>query len=200
MTSEESQSVLEYARFHGLTLDHTKFDPFGALEKSTDAYPDDNDLPQIKFSDLALKPERLAVSKDDLRFLSACLEKPTRPDFRDVLKTRWDHAQELRMELPMHRRDPKLEMTDYFSSLEQWKEEFCRPGSLPMPDEDSVNPTSPKLDAVAAEVHRSLTSEKLVLSKDDMLFLQKCLKAPSYRDVETCWNDLLEIDEVRNSR
>ena len=199
MLSEEEQSILEYARFHGLTIDHTKLDPFENLERPSKPYPDDSHLPQINFADFVPKPERLTITKNDLRYLSAALETPAKPDLGDLLMTRWHVAQDLRMELPLHHKDPQVNVTSYFSGLKRWKQEFYDSKATEnTPSKSRKATASPKLNALCARVQNALASERLVFSKEDMLFLQQCMKPPSKDIVKACHEEILSTYEVRS--
>ena len=198
MLSEEEQSVLDYARFHGLTIDHTKLDPFESFKRPCEPYPDDRHLPQINFADFVPKPERLTVTRNDLRYLSAALETPAKPDLGDLLRTRWHIAQDLRMELPLHHKDPAVDPTRHFSDLKRWRQEF--PGLKATENASGTSGkamVSPKLGALCARVERALASEKPVFSRQDILFLQESLKSPLKEVVNACCKDILATYEVR---
>ena len=189
MTSEEEEpSVLEYARLHGLVRNYRQLNPLDGFPRRPSSTFDDGHLPQLDLQPLELPRDKLNVSKDALRLLSACHAQPAKPDFGFAFRTRGQYAFDNKMEAPLLRTDPDEDLYEY-QKIDDYRKmnilstlTLCR---LPPLEELS---SSINISEAHKDVENALLSEKLVLSKEDLLLVQNCRKSSS----DTQWKGLRE--------
>ena len=167
--------MLDYARFHGLTVNHQAKCPIQQCIEDLECIESDEESVIVGTEDLGaqLRHERILVTKDALALLSE-VTKAQDQELHDAFllpKTRWSH--DLKVELPLLRTDPEVDMQDHphlvilglgkeFLPLDQVEDE-----------EDESLEWLGLSHSSPSKVNAKLPSEKLTISKDAILYLQE---------------------------
>ena len=180
MSQDNEPSILEYARFYGLTRDHLEDDP---LQQLADFHADpldleDNpDLFSIREDTVKVPAERLTFDEGAATFLSSVLalahQPPPQSDVDDEIDIH--RFQRMKLEVPLLRSDPEVDLMRFKAPIiPDLEHEF-----LPLEtvdeeaDEGLTWPTW--YDDLAREFERKIETEKLQVDKDALLFLQETL-------------------------
>ena len=180
MDEEQELSILEYARYHGITSDHWSKHPLDAFLASDNniCIPDDAHLFQIS-SDVWHRPsEKITASKDDLVYLSSIIKRPDRMAWDEIPdRPNPNRARELKLDLPLLSTDPEEDLRHF---VRQAKPNFkaLRKESLATDMEMDGKPPWPlDLPSLPSKVMGSIESERISSTRDSLLYLQKIVNA-----------------------
>ena len=181
MTEEDEPSLLEYARFHGLTIDHRSINPLEYCSLETGlAEPElieaeDSDLFEITAGQTEPPHEKLTIGKDALALLSS-VSKPQSLELDDqFLPPKTHRIQDLKMELPLLRTDHELDMLEYPHRLVPDLAHEHLPFEKVEDEQDESLEWPSSYHKLPQEMDARCASEKLVISKDTIIFLQEAL-------------------------
>jgi hypothetical protein len=187
-TDDEDVSLIEYARYYGLSKDYTTFDPLSPhILDSIPAWEhpdlDVNQLPQFKLPDRIDLDEKWTIDLQSAMFLKqiTSLEVAPAPE----ITRRRNIAAKYKTEPLLLPTDPELEQRRFIrarnSRLNQasqgvspeplWKDDPEAPLYWPEPD-------------LSATLIEEIKNEKLQLDKNDILFLQQCISVPEKPDLQ----------------
>ncbi len=185
MSSEGSDlSVAQYARLHGLSVDHLA-EPLPtshivALQKYVlEGLSDDTDPPHSEQPFYFSRQESLTLDKRGAELLRGANNGLTKPEELDdiifpLLDTR--QTKKLRFETPLLRTDHETD----FRNFAKWENSQCRDGCLPwepLDDEMDVGLNWPnRLNDLPAKIMKELESEKIEIQKDTLIYLQATIK------------------------
>ncbi|MCJ1390709.1 hypothetical protein MMC18_009450 [Xylographa bjoerkii] len=116
MYQDDEPSILEYARFYGLTIDHRESHPLSTLSQ---ALPDllsidETGLLEITKDLGTTAPERLEFGKDAAIFLASTINaKSYSPSAGDDLLPKTHRIRDLKLEPPLLRSDHELDMRQF---------------------------------------------------------------------------------------
>ena len=184
MSQDLEQSPLEYARAHGLALDHTTLNPLKDLEDLAREGPsyvleDDSSLPQWPFNSTPIPPERLQIGSEAAKFLAEALKTPPNeyygPDpYRGC---------ELKVEQPVLKTDHESDMRDFTKQVvPDFENETLPQEPADIEADEGLEWPSWCHDLPAKEMSR-ITSEKLTIPKEAMDYLQEVLSSFDRTDV-----------------
>jgi hypothetical protein len=112
--ADANPSLIEYARFHGLAVDHTSHENASLLEHSSLREMRRAKMPEFKISDTGhLPPEpKFRLNRTAVSLLSSALQPPPMPDWSSMLS---DHqrAKKLKLERPALRTDHDTDMKKF---------------------------------------------------------------------------------------
>ncbi|TKX22022.1 hypothetical protein C1H76_5915 [Elsinoe australis] len=169
-------TVLEYARFHGLSRDFSAASPFDELELpelETDHSDGDNQLPPILKSDLSVPHDKWCIRSSTAAFLKECLVPVEQEPQHTLLPKNFTRG--LKLELPVLSQDEDLEFRRFIArnvrkpQLEE-KLRPLTPESLP----DDSRFDWPLLDAGLVErVSKQIASEKWQITAGSLALLRE---------------------------
>ena len=180
--SQDSQglepSIIEYARFYGLTYDHRQLSPLQGLtlpENLGPLFDDPPELVHIQLADIKVPQERLTLNAGAASLLSSITESVKRPPIVSDhdLGIHRHRVRHMKHELPMLRSDHELDVLCFASSIvPDLENEFLPIESLDI-EEDESREWPSSFRALPDKFSTQMKSEKLRASKDDFLYLQK---------------------------
>lgn len=192
----DDQTLLEYARSHGLCTDYTSENPLaldvlGHLQSGHD--PEDADLVQDQFSQDFTIVEKFSLDPSSALFLRRILSTCDSESAQDFTKER---ARKFRVDSPLLLTDTKLDLRLFTqkSNIGNGLETSHFPHLI---DRDGSNEELEWLDMkLLAMKDMQTSSEKLQLTQDDTYFLQNACQN-SYSDDEDYPVNLQELDFSR---
>lgn len=210
MSSEGLElTVVQYARLHGLSVNHLAEPPPSSQIKELQEHipkslTDDTALPQIDLPPHVNTQETLALDKRGAELLRAANNGLTTPEEReDIILLLLDKRQtkKLRLEMPLLRTDHDSDIRSFAA----WDNSHLKDGCLPwepLDDEMDVGLEWPKrLKDLPAKVMEELGSEKTEIQKDILIYLQAtikvCLTAEDERQV---WDSATSYKRVHKSK
>lgn len=182
-------SILDYARFHGLSIDYRAIHPLQYII-DTPSLPDVQDPPELFEIDASCgtpAPERLSISKEAAALLSSIREtQPEDYEFDESILPDTHRVRNLKMETPLLRTDPELDLRDFRARvipdlaaehlpLEKVDEELDEGLTWPLSYEDLYR-----------QVNEESESEKPMFSKEALIYLQSTLS--SHKGHDGFWN------------
>lgn len=200
-TDDEEPSLIEYARYYGLSKDYTAFYPLSPhVLRSIPAWDhldlDVNQLPQFKLPEKLELDEKWTIDLQSAVFLKQITSLDVAP-FHEITRQR-DTSVEYKAEPLLLSTDPELEQRRFIrarnsrrnkasqevSSEALWQDDQAAPLYWPEPD-------------LPATLIEDIKKEKLQLDKNDILFLQQCisiseepgaqeLDAPAHKKASPC--------------
>ena len=171
------QSVIEYARSHGIVIDHTTIDPLQDLDALQISSANDSHLPQLALSEFRPKPERLRVTKDAAKFLSQACTPPERSGPEAFLTAR-ERVKELKLELPLLRTDHEADMRNYRQAVRNNPEEYF---PSPQDAERKLREMSTSVgfeEDIRSQMKSRISAGKPRFSKAALLYLQNSIACP----------------------
>jgi len=194
MSAEEDQeeTIIEYARFHGLTSDYIAesmpLSDIAALQKlCEDSLSDDTGLTQIHCQPPLVADERLTVDKDTARLLAGAntgfLNSKALGDTITALSD-IRRPQKLKLELPILRTEPDSDFASFKVHRVEGLEDASVP-SEPIDDERDEGVQWPStLTTLPDHIMKECKSEKIQVHKETLLYMQAALN-----------NDWMEEDQ-----
>ena len=179
MWQDNEPSILEYARFYGLTVDHRQSHPLSELPHSLPAVlsAQNPELLEITKDLGTITPERLEFGKGAAIFLASIINaKSYPPSAGDDLLPKTHRVRDLKFEPPLLRSDHELDMRQFGGRivpdlghehlpLEKFNDES---------DEGLGWPSS--YDELPVKASARSLAEKLAVSKDVLLYLRDTLQ------------------------
>lgn len=194
MSAEEEQeeTIIEYARFHGLTSDYvaepTPLSDIAALrELCEDSLSDDTGLTQIHCQPPLVADERITVDKDTARLLAGAntgfLNSKALGDTITALSD-IRRRQKLKLELPILRTEPDADFASFKVHRLEGLDHASVP-SEPLDDERDEGVQWPStLTTLPGHILKECKSEKIQVHKGTLLYIQAALN-----------NDWMEEDQ-----
>jgi hypothetical protein len=183
---DEDISLIEYARYYGLSRDYTAFDPLSPyILHSIPAWQDldlgDNQLPQFKLPDKIDLDEKWTIDHHSALFLKqiASLEVVPFPE----IKRQRNISAEYKVEPLLLPTDPELEQRRFMRARNSRQNKSSHKiSSEAIWEDDDGAPLywpDPNLPTTLVE---QIKNEKLQLDKNDILFLQQCISVSETPD------------------
>ncbi|KAI9745743.1 MAG: hypothetical protein M1818_001279 [Claussenomyces sp. TS43310] len=196
-------SPLEYARKHGLAIDHLAeslpWDHIHALqESSSEILPTDSHLPQIKAAPSFYTAERLTVDKgaaklltDANRIISTAEENSSFiTPLLDVRKIR-----DLRVEVPLLRSDHEADCRA-FAKRQDTKSDLNLPVDTLDDERDEGLGWPAAIKALPGQVIEEMKTAKLEVARKSLIYLQDLLKNSwTVEDEEKVWESEAKRDQ-----
>lgn len=178
MIPGEEETIIEYARFHGLASEG--LDPLSsslaALRDSCESpLSDDAGLAQIHFQPPSITDERLTVDKDAARLLAGA--NTSLLDSKDTIPAALsdNRRKKSKLELPLLRSDPDSD----FASFKAQTFEEAKDAYLPFEPIDEENDGGvlwpSRLTNLPSDLITKCTSEKIKVLKETLLYMQTAL-------------------------
>ncbi|KAF1990785.1 hypothetical protein K402DRAFT_323942 [Aulographum hederae CBS 113979] len=187
--SVEEPSILEYARFHGLTADYfSEKIPWSKREQPVERHLlDQNENLKWDLRDESFLHEPLTVSRKTMILLQDTIkDEPDLPvwDANIMEATPRRRAADLKMELPLLRTDDELDLRHFGSVAEPDLTNHGLPEEH-VDDENDEGLAWPSwFHGLPARYDLEMETEKLEVSRDGMLFLQKVLRDDYFQEDE----------------
>ncbi|KAJ9292750.1 hypothetical protein DTO271G3_8449 [Paecilomyces variotii] len=206
MTDFQDPSLLDYARFHGIAIDHQSITPLDQVpqphESLNDTLADPPDVPIINPSKLhcdleqELRSEKLEIPKDAARFLSSVIQAASRKsidiDWDSFLPDR-HRIRKLKLDLPVIKRN-----FDLNASPARAERIALDPIQLQLPreeveDEHDEGLVFPKeYGDLSDGIWKEVSTERLDCSREDLELLQKVTRVKE-PDNDYIIDEILEI-------
>ena len=180
MSREVEPSIIDYARFHGLTRDYLAEDPLQNITAPPDFLSDleDNEnLFQIRADCVKVPDERLTVDEDAASYLSSVFalaeEPPSRND--DIDEIDRHRFRRMKLEVPLLRSDPEIDLWRFTQQIvPDLGHEFLPLETVDQEADEGLDwPT--KYHDLPEEYTRRIKEEKLEVTSDTLTFLQEAL-------------------------
>ena len=180
--SQDSQhsepSIIEYARFYGLTYDHLQDSPLQGLplpENLESLLEDPPELVHLELTDFKVAEERLTLDAGAaslLSFITESIKRPPTPSDQDLGIHR-HRIRGMKHELPMLRTDHEMDVLRFVSPIvPDLENEFLPTETVDIEEDEGLEWPSSFL-VLPEKFSNILKSEKIGASKDDFLYLQK---------------------------
>ena len=201
MSQDVDPPIIDYARFYGLACDHRQLSPLAGLtlpENLGSFLDDPPELVHIDLSNVKVPEERLAIDAGAASLLSSIAESakhsPSHSD-HDLGIDR-HRVRNLKHELPLLRSDHELDVLRFAHPIiPDLKNEFLPFETVDIEEDEAIEwPSS--YHALPDEATKKSESEKIEVSKDDLLFLQHTLKS-QFESVEHL---AFEVDDLPYKR
>ena len=182
MSQDIDPPIIDYARFHGLACDHRQLSPLRGLplpENPGSFLDDPPELFHIDLSNLKVPEERLAIDAGAASLLSSIAESakhsPSHSD-QDLGIDR-HRVRRMKHELPLLRSDHELDVLRFAAPIiPDLKNEFLPFETVDIEEDEAIEwPSS--YHTLPDEATKKSESEKIEVSKDDLLFLQHTMKS-----------------------
>jgi hypothetical protein len=187
-TDDEDVSLIEYARYYGLSKDYTTFDPLSPhILHSISAWEyldlDITKLPQFKLPDTVELDEKWTIDLQSALFLKNIASLEVAP-FQEITRHR-NISAEYKTEPLLLPTDLELEQRRFIrarnSRLDQASQEVSSEALWQDDQEASLYWPEPDLPTTLIE---QIKNERLQLDKNDILFLQQCISVPEKPDLQ----------------
>ena len=188
---DEEPSLIEYARYYGLSKDYTTFHPLSSHTIHSIhsipswQYPDNdaNQLPSFKLPDTIDLEEKWTIDLQSAVLLKqvASLDVAPFPEIARQRNTAADH----KVEPLLLSTDPELEQRRFIRARNSRRNKASQEVSSQAlwQDDQAAALYWPELDLPATLIEE-IKKEKLQLDKNDILFLQQCLSVPEEPEVQ----------------
>ena len=192
--SDEEPSVLDYARFYGLALDHLAVDPLENLKTLPEAqvlFEDGPDSFQITEDSIRIPEERLSVDVGASSLLSEVFQlAKSSPliDYSDYIDTH--RIKRLKVEQPLLHTDPDIDSQLFAPPVDPDLENESLPLET-IDEEADEGLTLPSSYDRLADEHRSrIQNEKLEVGRETLAFLQDALYRPQKEEEPATFEDV----------
>ncbi|KAJ9322331.1 hypothetical protein DTO027B5_4884 [Paecilomyces variotii] len=190
MADYRGPSLLDYARFHGIAIDHQSINPLDQVpqphESINDTLADPPDVPIIDSSkfhstlEQELRSEKLEIPKDAARLLSSVVQAASRKsidiDWNSFLPDR-HRIRKLKLDLPLVKRN-----LDLSTSPVRAERIALDPVQLQLPREDVEDEHDEGLGFpkqyidLSDRIWKEVSTERLDCSREDLELLQKATR------------------------
>ena len=201
MSQDVDPPIVDYARFYGLACDHRQLSPLRGLilpENLGSFLDDPPELVHIDLSNVKVPEERLAIDAGAASLLSSIAESAKHsPSHSDQdLGINRHRVRGMKHELPLLRSDHELDVFRFAAPIiPDLKNEFLPFETVDVEEDEAIEwPSS--YHALPDETTKRLESEKLEVSKDDLLFLQHTLES----QFESVKHEAFEVDDLPYKR
>ena len=201
MSQDFDPPIIDYARFHGLACDHRQLSPLRGLtppENLRFSLDDPPELVHIDLSNVKVPEERLAMDAGAASLLSSIAESAKQsPSHSDQdLGIDTHRVRNIKHELPLLRSDHELDILQFAAPIIPDLQNEFLPFETVDIEEDEAFEWPSSYYTLPDEATKRSESEKLEVSKDDLLFLQHTLK-PQFESVE---HEAFEVDDLPYKR
>lgn len=185
---DEEASLIEYARYYGLSKDYTAFYPLSPhILRSIPAWDhpdhDNNQLPQFKLPEKLELDEKWTIDIQSAIFLKQVASLDVAP-FPEITRRR-NTSIEYKVEPLLLSTDPELEQRRFIrarnSRLNKASQQV--PAEALWQDDEAAPLYWPESDLPATLIEE-IKKEKLQLDKNDILFLQQCISIPEEPEIQ----------------
>jgi hypothetical protein len=180
--ASSAPSLLEYARYHGLAMDHHALDlhlsAIFDIPRAAQLNPQSSLAPPMPLP----REGKFRLKKPELLLLAASIKKPALPSWDEILPD--PHmVRNLKLEVPL------------VAGKEAQPQSFHRRPGLDLEDlgvfQDCTDAPTKFLD-LASEWRARLSNEKLRVTEKDLMYLHRALQAPfSAEEYEQVLKDVL---------
>lgn len=192
MAASEEVSLLEYARFQGLTKDHRQLNPLDHLPKAKDFEQElANPLDTVNLEDrtgIDLR-EHIRVDQCTASLLDVCTRPPVTPPplAIDALESRRRDRKNLYIELPLLNTDHESDLEKFTQRQPSDLAQECR--SLPLEDindeADEGLEWPRKYQTLPVQIMDAIATEKLVDDGQVLKFLSTTLRSATSGEKDT---------------
>ena len=178
MSQEQEPSVLEYARFYGLTTDYRDVKPLGPSIQDDCPLVLDEDptLFHITAGIATPIPERLTISREAAKFLSCVGSKQHRPSMvDDGLIEKTHRIRDMKMEIPLLYTDHVLDMRQFGGLLTPNLVNEHLPLEYLDDELDEGLEWPSKYQELHLNAAKKSETEKLSVSKDILIYMKDVL-------------------------
>lgn len=175
MSQDSEPSILDYARFHGLAIDHLATDPRHQLppcsENLSSSLEDPQDAPRLEAYANVPTDEKPQLSKEAAIFLASSIKPTECPDWGDLLPD-LDRIRNTKLDLPLLKTDNELDMLEFGKRIEPDLANI----NLPVENIDEENDegfTWPaRYQDLPALCDAQVKAEKMDTAREVLLFIQ----------------------------
>ena len=174
MSQDDEPSVLEYARFHGLTVNHLATCPIQQCIRDLSPMESDDEpmFLEVERSRAQIQHERLVVPKNALALLTTVTRAQGQELHLGQSLPKILPPRDMKVEPPLLRTDPEVDMQEHpHRAMPELAKEL-----IPLEKVEDGNDESLQWPAFShslpAKVNARLASELLTISKDTILYLQ----------------------------
>lgn len=190
-TDDENVSIIDYARYYGLTKDYTSFYPLTPhILHSVPAWehpdPDADQLPQFKLPDGVDLDEKWTIDHQSAMFLKQIVSLEVVP-FPEITRQR-DSAAEYKIEPLLLLTDPELDHRGFVRARSSRQDKGSQKvlSEALWQDDERAPLYWPESDLPATLIEE-IKKERLQLDRNDIFFLQQCvstLEKPDLQDLD----------------
>ena len=180
MSQEAEPSIIDYARFYGLTRDHLEDDPLDQFAPSYDyiaQLEDTSDLFQIRADSVKVPSERLVFDEDAASLLASVIaftQQPL-PQNSEYDKIDVHRVQRMKHELPLLRSDPETDLLHFAPRIvPDLENEFLPLETVDEEADEGLN-WPKRCYTLPGEYAEKFKAEKLEVTSDAFAFLQSAL-------------------------
>jgi hypothetical protein len=185
---DENISIIDYARYYGLTEDYTSFHPLSPdILHSVPAWehldPDVDQLPQFKLPDGVDLDEKWTIDHQSAMFLKRIVSLEVVP-FPEITRQR-DSSAEYKIEPLLLLTDPELDHRRFVRARNSRQDKGSQKvlSEALWQDDERATLYWPKPDLPATLIEE-IKKEKLQLDTNDILFLQQCISTAERPDLQ----------------
>jgi len=180
MSQGPEPSIHEYARFYGLTRDHTELHPLQGISTSDDLpchLDDPSNVFHIDESGATVPEERMVADTGALSLLASIAPRPPKDStaFDEDIDLDTHRFANLKHELPLLRSDHEDDLRHWVSQVSPDLENEFLPQETVDEEADEGLTWPSWAHKMPGDIWRQVSSEKLELSHDAMVFLQQTL-------------------------
>ena len=179
---DEEPSLVEYARYYGLSKDYTAFYPLSPhLLRSIPAWDcldlSVDQLPQFKLPEKLELDEKWTIDLQSAVFLKQIASLDVAP-FPEIIRQR-NTSVEYKVEPLLLSTDPELEQRRFIRARNSRRDKASQEvSSEALWQDDQAAPLYWPEPGLPATLIEEIKKEKLQLDKNDILFLQQCISIP----------------------
>ncbi|KAL9595722.1 MAG: hypothetical protein Q9219_006260 [cf. Caloplaca sp. 3 TL-2023] len=180
MSEAEEPTLVEYARYYGLSTNHLEIDPLGVLPPPDESSPIDLDDESIwkQIRDMAAspQPERLTAVKEASALLAvtnAKLYENCEFEFQDLPQRH--RIRDLKHELPLLRTDHEMDMLEFPRRIEPNLEDEFFPVEMVDDEQDEGFGWPSWCHQLPETFFKKVENEKLEIGKDVFAYMKEIL-------------------------
>ncbi|KAI9679385.1 MAG: hypothetical protein M1817_005407 [Caeruleum heppii] len=179
---EQEPSLIEYARFHGLTSNHLAVDPLSSASLQPPwtsliaAQDDPPDPPTLDSLASTASHERLSVGRDAVLLLASSRRPPSHIDEHNIHTLTYQRIQDAKVELPLLATDHESDLYAFGPQIVPDLHHHGLPLENLQQDEDE-GMSWPEFCHDRLEAQKlAVATEKFQGSRESLLLLQSCMK------------------------
>ena len=175
MSQDDEPSVLEYARFYGLTVNYLATCPIQQCIRDLDRIESDDEpmLLEAEGSPAQIQNERILIPKNALALLSNVTTAQGQVLHDGLPLPKIHRSRDMKVELPLLRTDPEVDMQDHPHRVMPELAKELIPLEKVEDGKDESLQWSGCSHSLPAKVNAKLASELLTISKNTILYLQE---------------------------
>ena len=195
MSHVQEPWVLDYARFHGLAIDHRLEDPLKGLKSShCDLdFSGDAGLLQLESFNATPPRERLSISKDAAKFLTSIRNDNIKDvNLDDSFLPNPHRFRNLKVDTPLLRTDHEQDFRQFRRQIDPDLKNEHFPLEKVDDEQDEGLKWPSSYGRVPEDTFTKISTEKIAVSKDTLLYLQGVLKLHEGIDLQRVIKESLE--------